>query len=204
MMEAATAWARDVGWSPVTTGDLFHSYKVGRSIFSTAVEMEVSAGAVRGGTRVQFLTRARPSPDSSWQKDLESTADNFARGVLSELALEGATVDPSRLATTYRDRSRLKARERFRKWAERVLVVLVIPATVLVWFLSKELFLTLATFLWIFAAIFAVQFSRFRDNGMHARLQVAAVVFIVGGTALLVTIIGALSLAGLVSITISR
>ncbi len=66
-MEAVAAWARDLGWSPVTTGDAFHSFKVGRSIFSTAVEMEVSSRTFGGATRVQFLTRLS-SPDPTGRR----------------------------------------------------------------------------------------------------------------------------------------
>jgi hypothetical protein len=189
--EVAADWAQGLGWEPVANGGAFAAFKLGHSIFSTGIEMEVGAYTSRGSTRVQFLARAGRSPDSDWDNDMQRAAETFANGVLHELRLCGATVDPARLATARVSRESLRARERLRKWVEWGLVALFVPVPVLVWFLTHDAIFTLAAPLWIIGAILGTQFARMRANGIHARLQVVGVLILVVGIALGLTIAGA-------------
>ena len=183
-------WARDLGWKPVTRGSSFLTFKLGRAIFSSSIEMEVSRYPSRGATEVQFLGRAGRSPDSDWNRDMERAVETFAHGVLYELRLRGSTVHPPRLTTARRSRKWLRAGEQVRRPVEWALAALFVPLTVMVWFLTKNPFWTLAIYGWFVGAILMAQFSRFWANGIHARLQVVAVLILVG-MALGATIAGA-------------
>jgi hypothetical protein len=189
--EAAVEWARDLGWEPVTPGSSFLAFKLGHAIFSTAIEMEVSRYAGPGTTKVQFLARARNSPDSDWNRDMERAAETFAHGVLYELRRRGASIDPSWLATARKNRKWLAPRERLRRLAEWCLVALCVPVMAMVWFLSHNTPLTVATPLWFIGAILMMQFARMRTNGIHARLQVLGVLILMLVPALGLTIAAA-------------
>ena len=85
--EAVLAWARDLGWQPLTRGSPFLAFKLGHAIFSTSIQMEVRRFARRGATEVQFLARAGRSPEPDWETDMERAAETFAYGLLPSALL---------------------------------------------------------------------------------------------------------------------
>jgi hypothetical protein len=184
-------WARDVGWKLVSPGSAFLLFTLGHSVLKNNVDMEVSAYPIDGATRVQFLARGERSFYPGWNEDLGQATEAFARGVLHDLALRGATVDPSRLAKAGQDRKQLKALERLRRRTAPVLLALVIPVPVLVGLLSHNVLLAVAAFGWLGGAILAQMVGRLRAAGMRARVQIVLVLVPTLFFALVLSIVGA-------------
>lgn len=165
-------WARDVGWELAAPGSAFLWFPLGHSVLKNNVEMEVSAHSADDATRVQFLARGERSFYPGWSDDIGRAAEAFARGVLGELAIRGARVNPSRLATTRQNRRRLRTLEHLRRRTAPILLALVIPVPVLVGLLSHNVLLAVGAFGWLGAAILGQMIGRLQAAGMWARVQI--------------------------------
>jgi hypothetical protein len=197
VLAVARQWARDLGWQEVQTGtnDLF--FHLGQFVFTSGLEVEVTAYPSEPMTRVGFLMHAAYSVYPSWRADVDRAAETFANGVLFELKTRGATIEPSRLAAIRPGSDWIRAQERFRRPAQWILLGLIIPVTALIWLLTENIFLALAPIFWVFAVVLVLQIGRLRANGMRASLPTAFTVFIFV-LAFVSSLVGSLCQAGLI------
>jgi hypothetical protein len=170
--EACRDWARDMRWFTVDPGDngpcLFYLNRANWMIRNPTIQVSVSEN--KHLTDVEFRGSLKFTNPPFWDSDLTALAESFAHGVCSELARQGATVEPASFGLSGKDRARQKA-------IARVLVSLFytsfvgfVPVGALIGIVSQHALLGFTVGGWLALCYMTVALARYRTAGMRARV----------------------------------
>jgi hypothetical protein len=177
--EASLLWARDLGWILGRDADSLLVFRFSRfSRWFGGPEIEVFFEEQDGAVFVSF-TASQAITVAGQRADLGRAARHFGSGVCSYLQERGAGIDSQWFGFDDSEHSRehLIAVEKWRRRAQRTILVLLAPALGAALWADRSLGLFWAVWLCLFGLLAILVMVRYRTIGMEARVVVSALRF---------------------------